>query len=66
MGVKPGDQPGLVEGQAGFILRPSRIDYSRLGTLKDKIKPGHPPFDIRTFRERPYDPGLARLIHRFW
>ena len=42
MGVKPGDRLELVEGQAGFILRPSRIDYSRLGTLKDKIIPNPP------------------------
>ena len=58
MGVKPGDQLELTESPDGFILRPKRIDYSRLGTLRDKITPGHPPFDIRKFREQSYDPAL--------
>lgn len=58
MGVKPGDQLELTEGPDGFILRPRRIDYTRLGTLRDKIYPGTPPFDIRKFRDQPYDPAL--------
>ena len=58
MGVKPGDHLELTESQDGFILRPRRIDYSRLGTLRDKISAKTPPFDIRTFREQPYDPSL--------
>ena len=29
-----------------------------MGTLRDKIPPGHPPFDVRKFREQPYDPAL--------
>ena len=58
MGVKPGDQLELTEGPDGFILRPRRIDYSRLGTLRDKIAPGAAPFDIRKFRDQPYDPSL--------
>ncbi len=58
MGVKPGDRIEIIEGPAGFILKPRRIDYSSLGTLKDKIPPGHPPFDIESFREQPYDPSL--------
>ena len=43
LGVGPGDQLELEEGAGGFVLRPRRIDYSRLGTLRDKIPPGHPP-----------------------
>lgn len=58
MGLKPGDRIELSEGLDGYLLRPRRINYSRLGTLADKIPKGHPPFDIRTFREKPYDPGL--------
>ena len=58
MGLKPGDRIELSEGPDGYLLRPRRINYSRLGTLADKIPKDHPPFDIRTFRERPYDPGL--------
>ena len=58
LGVGPGDQLELEEGPGGFVLRPRRIDDSRLGTLRDKIPPGHPPFDIEAFRKQGYDPSL--------
>ena len=56
--VGPGDQLELEEDAGGFILRPRRIDYSRLGRLHDKTPPGHPPFDLQAFREQGYDPSL--------
>lgn len=58
LGVGPGDQLELSEGPDGFILRPRRINYSRLGTLRDKIPLEHPPFDNQDFRREPYDPAL--------
>lgn len=58
LGVRPGGQIEIKEGPDGFILRPRRIDYSRLGTLKNKLKRGHGTFDIQVFREQPYDPSL--------
>ena len=58
MGVGAGDQLQLIPGPDGYLLRPRRIDYSRLGTLRGKIPRGHPPFDIRSFREKPHDPDL--------
>ncbi len=58
MGLQPGDRLEIIEGPDGFILRPKRIDYSRLGTLRDRIANERPAFDIRKFRERPYDPAL--------
>ena len=58
MGVGPGDRLEISEGPDGYLLRPRRIHYSRLGTLRDKISDGHPSFDVRTFREQPYDPAL--------
>lgn len=59
LGVGPGDQIEIIERPDGFILRPPRrIDYSSLGSLRDKIPPGHPPLDIESFREQPYDPSL--------
>ena len=51
LGVGPGDRIELVKGPHGYVLKPKRIDYSRLGTLADKISPRHPPFDIRKFRD---------------
>jgi hypothetical protein len=56
MGVGPGDRLELQEGPDGYTIKPRRIDYSKLGTLGDKIKPGTPPFDIRKFRDEGYDP----------
>ena len=58
LGVEPGDQIELEEGPDGFVLRPRRIDRSRLGTLRDKIPPGHPPFDLQVFRGQRHDPSL--------
>ena len=63
LGVGPGDRLELVASEEGFILRPKRIDYSKLGTLSDKIPPGTPPFDIRKFRdqrEQGHGPALRR------
>lgn len=58
LGVGPGDQFELKEGPDGFILKPKRIDYSKLGFLKDKIDPNIEPFDIEKFRNESYDPPL--------
>lgn len=58
LGVGPGDRLELDEGPDGFVLRPRRVDLSRLGTLKGKIPPGHPPFDLAAFRDEPHDPAL--------
>ena len=58
MGVGPGDILELIESPDGYLLRPRRIDYSRLGSLREQIPDGHPSFSIRTFREKPYDPAL--------
>ena len=58
LGVGPGDEIELKEGPDGFILRPRRIDYTKLGFLKDKIDPDIEAFDIEKFRSEPYDPSL--------
>ncbi len=60
LGVGPGDRLELVERGGDFMLRPRRIDYSKLGTLRDRIKPGAPPFDLRKFRDEGYDPYAYR------
>jgi bifunctional DNA-binding transcriptional regulator/antitoxin component of YhaV-PrlF toxin-antitoxin module len=58
MGVGPGDRLEITEGPDGFILKPKRIDYSKLGLLRDLIPPDAPPFDIREFRDGTYDSSL--------
>ena len=45
------DQPDAREDAGRAGLRPKRIDLSMLGGLRDKIKAGTPPFDIRKFRD---------------
>ena len=58
LGVQAGDQLELEEGPDGFILRPRRIDPTRLAPLRAKIRPGDPPFDLETFRSQPHRPSL--------
>ena len=58
MGVGPGDRLEITECEDGFLLKPKRIDYSKLGLLKELIPDDHPPFDIRKFRDGTYDPSL--------
>lgn len=58
MGVGPGDHLEIQESSEGYLLKPRRIDHSKLGILKDLIPPDAPPFDIREFREGTYDPVL--------
>ena len=54
MGVGPGDRLSLEEGADGFLLRPQRIDLTRLAPLRDAVQ-GKPPLDIQSFREQPHD-----------
>ncbi|MGH8611586.1 MAG: AbrB/MazE/SpoVT family DNA-binding domain-containing protein [Gammaproteobacteria bacterium] len=58
LGVKPGDQIELQESQEGFILRPRRIDLTRLAQLRSKLRKGQGSFDLESFREQPHDPTL--------
>ena len=58
LGVGSGDKIELKEDPDGFILKPRRIDYSKLGLLRDKVDPGIDPFDIDRFRSEPHDPSL--------
>ena len=58
LGVGIGDQIELIECSDGFILRPRRIDLTRLGTLRSKLPPDRDPFDLESFREQAYDPAL--------
>ncbi len=57
MGVGPGDRLSLEEGPHGFLLRPQRVDLTRLGPLKALVR-GKPSLDMQTFREQPHDPKL--------
>ena len=58
LGVGPGDHIEIVEGPDGFVLKPRRIEQSRLGTLCDRIRRGQGTFDLQDFREELYAPSL--------
>ena len=58
MGVGPGDRLEIIESPDGFLLKPKRIDFSRLAPLRHLIPDDHPPFDIREFRDGTYDSSL--------
>ncbi len=58
LGVKPGDRIEIEEGPAGFVLRPCRIDPTRLAPLRDKLARGKGSFDLETFRATPHDRAL--------
>ncbi len=53
LGVKPGDRLELQESPEGFLLRPRRIDPSRLAPLRGKLRQGAGTFDLETFRNQP-------------
>jgi AbrB family looped-hinge helix DNA binding protein len=54
LGVKPGDRLELQESPEGFLLRPRRIDPSRLAPLRGKLRRGRGSFDVETFRNQPH------------
>jgi len=58
LGVQPGDRIELVEGPDGFLLRPRRIDTSRLAPLRGKFRKGKGTFDLETFRDEPHNATL--------
>jgi AbrB family looped-hinge helix DNA binding protein len=58
LGVQPGDNLELLEGPEGFILRPRRIESSRLAPLRGRLKRGQGTFDLETFRDEPHDQTL--------
>jgi len=58
LGVKPGDRLELQESPEGFVLRPRRIDVSRLAPLRDKLRRGKGTFDLETFRDKAHDRAL--------
>jgi AbrB family looped-hinge helix DNA binding protein len=58
MGVGPGDRLEILSSPDGFLLRPRRVDHSRLAPLKDSLKKGLGTFDLDVFRNQSHDPSL--------
>ena len=58
LGVKPGDQIELEEGPDGFLLRPRRLDPTRLAPLRGKLRRGQGSFDLARIRDQARDPAL--------
>jgi AbrB family looped-hinge helix DNA binding protein len=58
LGVSPGDRLEIIENADGFLIRPQRVDLSRLAPLRGKLAKGRGTFDLTTFRDQSYDPAL--------
>jgi len=58
LGVKPGDRLEVIENEDGFLIRPQRIDLSRLAPLRGKLPKGRGTFDLTAFRDQDHDPAL--------
>ena len=58
LGLQPGDRLELEEGPDGFLLRPVRVDPTRLAPLRGKLQRGIGAFDLEKFREHRHDPAL--------
>jgi AbrB family looped-hinge helix DNA binding protein len=58
LGLQPGDRIELQPGKGGYLLKPLRLDASRLGTLRGELPADLPPFDVRQFREGTWDASL--------
>jgi bifunctional DNA-binding transcriptional regulator/antitoxin component of YhaV-PrlF toxin-antitoxin module len=58
--VKPGDYLELIQDKDDWRLAPAGVDFSKLGTLQQKIAPKHPPFDLATWRSAAKDHARRR------
>jgi AbrB family looped-hinge helix DNA binding protein len=58
LGVGPGDRLEILESPEGFILRPRRVDRSKLAPLRGTLQPGAVAFDLHSFRSHPHEPAL--------
>jgi AbrB family looped-hinge helix DNA binding protein len=58
--VKPGDYLALIQDKDEWRLAPEGVDFSKLGTLKHKISPQLPPFDLAAWRSTAKDHARLR------
>jgi len=58
LGVEPGDRLEILTSPEGFLLRPRRVDHSRLAPLRGALKPGTGSFDLKSFRTQAHEPSL--------
>lgn len=58
LGVGPGDRLEILSSPDGFLLRPRRVDYSRLAPLAGALKQGAGSFNLNSFRNQTHEPTL--------
>ena len=58
LGVQPGDRLELRESPQGLLLRPRRIDHTRLAPLRARLRKGKHTFNVESFRAERRDPTL--------
>jgi len=58
--VKPGDYLALIQDKDEWRLAPEGVDFSKLGTVRHKISPQLPPFDLGAWRGTAKDHASLR------
>ena len=58
LGVGPGDRLEILSSPEGFLLRPRRVDHSRLAPLGGHLKQGAGTFNLHSFRNQTHDSSL--------
>ncbi len=58
--VKPGDYLPLIQDRDEWRLAPEGVDFSKLGTLRPKLSPQLPPFDLTAWRGTAKDHARLR------
>ncbi len=58
LGVRAGDRLELLPSPHGFLLKPKRVDASRLAPLRGTLGGSTAAFDVQAFRKQAHDPSL--------
>jgi AbrB family looped-hinge helix DNA binding protein len=58
LGVGPGDRIEIIRSADGFLIKPRRVDHTKLAPLRGKWDAAVPPFDLGTFRQQPHEKSL--------
>lgn len=56
--IKEGDKLVVEETSEGILIRPHRLDISKLAPLREEIDMDLPPPDFKTIRHAALDPSL--------
>jgi AbrB family looped-hinge helix DNA binding protein len=58
LGVRPGDSLEILKTANGFLIRPHRVDTSKLAPLAGALRRGKGSFDLERFRTQHHERSL--------